>query len=260
VAQAVAQAERMAADGADLVDIGGESTRPGHVRVHEAEERERVIPVVAAVRAALPALPISIDTTKPHVAEAALDAGADLVNDVRGTDPDPDLLAVVAARGVPLVLMHTRGEARYRNLLAEVVADLQVALDHAVRAGVAEEQLIVDPGIGFGKTPLHNLLLLRELRTLTLLGRPILLGASRKSTIGRVLDLPAEERLEGTLATTAIGIVGGADIVRVHDVLPNVRAARMTDAVVRGWTPEEQPDATPTPTGATAADGAAAER
>ena len=238
VAAAVAQGRRMVADGADLLDVGGESTRPGHATVDAAEERRRVVPVVAALRAALPDTPISIDTTKPEVAEAALAAGADLVNDVWGVGADDGLVRVAAAHGAPLVVMHNRAEPRYDDLVAEVVEDLRVALDRAVRLGVPAERLIVDPGFGFGKTPEHNLALLRELGALRVLGRPILLGTSRKSTLGLVLDLPVEERLEATLATTALGIANGADVVRVHDVRANVRAARMTDAVVRGWRPD----------------------
>ena len=233
VAAAVAQAQQMAAEGADMLDIGGQSTRPGHAELAPADELARVEPVVRAVRAALPEMPISIDTTSAPVAEAALLAGADLVNDVWGTAAEPELLGLVSEHGVPLVLMHNRGEARYRNVVAEVIADLSRAIDMALAAGIAWEALIVDPGIGFAKTPEHNLALLHNLASLQVLARPILLGASRKSTIGKVLDLPADQRLEGTLATTVLGIAAGVDIVRVHDVQPNVRAARMTDAVLR---------------------------
>ena len=231
---AVAQARQMADEGADLLDIGGQSTRPGHAELAVEAELARVVPVARAVRAALPGMPLSIDTTAARVAEAALDAGVDLVNDVWGTAAEPELLTLVADRGVPLVLMHNRAEARYRSVVAEVIADLQHALDQALAAGIAWDSLIVDPGVGFGKTAQHNLALLHDLAALHVLGRPILLGASRKSTIGKVLDLPAGERLEGTLATTALGVAALVDIVRVHDVQPNVRAARMADAVIRG--------------------------
>ncbi len=238
VAAAVAQAVAMVAEGADLLDVGGESTRPGHEPVDAATELDRVVPVVAAVHAALPGTPISVDTTKPVVAAAALDAGAAMVNDVWGVGADDALLRLAAERDVPIVLMHNRREPRYADLVAEVVADLRRAIDRAIRAGCRRESLIVDPGFGFGKTAAHNLVILRELGALRVLGRPILLGTSRKSTLGRVLDLPPEERLEATLATTALGIAAGADIVRVHDVGPNVRVARMADAVVRGWSEE----------------------
>jgi dihydropteroate synthase len=234
VSTALGLAARMVAEGADLLDVGGESTRPGHAPVDEAEELRRVVPVVAALRAAHPGVPISVDTTKPPVAAAALDAGAALVNDVWGVADDEGLARLAAERGVPIVLMHNRAEARYTNLMAEVLADLERAIERALGAGCRWEALIVDPGFGFGKTPEHNLVLLRELAALRVLGRPILLGTSRKSTLGRVLDLPADQRLEATLATTALGIAAGVDIVRVHDVEANVRVARMTDAIVRG--------------------------
>ena len=241
VSAAVDQARRMVDEGADLLDIGGESTRPGHAPVDAAEEIGRVIPVLAAVRAALPAVPLSIDTTKVVVAEAALAAGADLLNDVWGTGPDASMAELGAGAGVPLVVMHNREEPRYDDVVREVVDDLRAALERAERAGVRPEKLIIDPGIGFGKTADHNLSVLRHLAALTALGRPILLGTSRKSTIGRILDLPAEERLEGTLATTALGIAKGADVVRVHDVRANVRAARVADAIVRGqWRSEPE--------------------
>jgi dihydropteroate synthase len=238
----VAQARRMADEGADLLDLGGESTRPGHAPVTEAEELARVVPAVLAVRAALPAMPLSVDTTKVAVARAALEAGADVLNDIWAVGPGGEPLARLAAeRGVPLIVMHNRDIARYDDVVAEVVADLRAALVRAERLGVPPAHLIVDPGIGFGKTAGHNLLLLHDLGALQALDRPVLLGASRKSTIGRVLDLPAQERLEGTLATTALGVAAGADIVRVHDVRANLRAARMADAVVRGGVlPDEE--------------------
>jgi dihydropteroate synthase len=231
---AVARARAMVADGADILDVGGESTRPGHATVSADEERARVVPVIAAIRRALPDVPISVDTTKPSVAEAAIAAGADLINDVWGVGADDGLVRLAAEHRIPLVVMHNRAEPVYDDLVAEVVADLRAALESAGRLGVAPDGLIVDPGFGFGKTPEHNLAIVRELDALRVLGRPILLGASRKSTLGRVLDLPADDRLEATLATTAVAIAKGVDVVRVHDVRPNVRAARMSDAIVRG--------------------------
>jgi dihydropteroate synthase len=238
---AVATGRRMVAEGADILDVGGESTRPGHEAVALDEERRRVVPVIAALRAALPDTPLSIDTTKPAVAEAALAAGADLVNDVWGVGDEDSLARLAADHGVPLIVMHNRAEARYTTFLPEVIADLQRALERALALGVRWDDLIVDPGFGFGKTAEHNLELMREFGALAMLGRPILLGASRKSTLGRVLDLPVGERLEATLATTALGIAAGADIVRVHDVEANVRAARISDAIVRGtWQPEPE--------------------
>jgi len=233
-AAAVVRAQAMAADGADILDIGGESTRPGHETVGAGEEIARVVPVIEAVRAALPAMPISVDTTKPAVAEAALDAGANLVNDVWGVAEDDTLSRVASARRAPVVLMHNRTEARYADLITEVLDDLRAAIERAVRAGVERDAIIVDPGFGFGKTPEHNLDLLRHLDEFRQLGRPVLLGTSRKSTLGKVLDLPADQRLEATLATTALAAAASVDIVRVHDVRENVRAARMADAIVRG--------------------------
>ncbi len=234
VGAAVAQAQRMVDEGADLLDIGGESTRPGHAEVSETDERARVLPVVAAVRAALPGTPLTIDTTKAAVAAAALDAGADAVNDIWGVGPDDALARLAAARGVPLIVMHNRAQPVYRDVTSEVVDELRAAIERAIAAGVPRALLIVDPGIGFGKTAGQNLELLGHLDALAALGRPILLGTSRKSTLGKVLDLPADQRLEATLATTALGIANGVDIVRVHDVAANVRAARMSDAIVRG--------------------------
>jgi dihydropteroate synthase len=238
---AVDQARRMVEEGADLLDIGGESTRPGHAPIDAAEEIGRVVPVIAAVADALPGVPLSIDTTKVVVAEAALAAGAHLLNDVWGTGPDADMVRLAAHAGVPLLVMHNRAEARYDDVVSEVIDDLTSALERAERAGVPASNLLIDPGIGFGKTADHNVTLLRNLGLLRSLGRPILLGTSRKSTIGRILDLPPEERLEGTLATTALGIAAGVDLVRVHDVRPNVRVARVSDAIVRGrWRSEPE--------------------
>lgn len=234
VSAAVERAVRMVDEGADLIDVGGESTRPGHREVAIDEELSRAEPVVRAIAAALPSTPISIDTTHARVAEAALDAGAALINDIWGVAADDALVRLAAQRGVPIVLMHNRTQPRYRNVVAEVIADLARALERALAAGVAWEQTIVDPGIGFGKTAEQNLAVLHDLHLLTALGRPVLLGTSRKSTIGKVLDLPAGQRVEGTLATSALGVAAGADIVRVHDVAPNVRAVRMADAIVRG--------------------------
>jgi dihydropteroate synthase len=233
VRAALALARSMAEEGADLLDIGGESTRPGHVPVSADEEVARIVPVIEALCRELPGLPLSVDTTKPAVAAAAIDAGANLVNDVWGVADDDSLLRLAAARGVPIVLMHNRAEARYTNLMSEIVADLERAIERALAAGVSWADIVVDPGFGFGKTPEHNLALLRDLASLRLLRRPILLGTSRKSTLGRVLDLPPDQRLEATLATTVLGVAAGVDIVRVHDVRANVRAARLTDAVVR---------------------------
>ena len=235
-------AMHMVADGADILDIGGESTRPGHDPVAESDELGRVVPAIRVIRSALPDVPLSVDSRKATVAAAALDAGADLLNDVSGVTGDGSLAVLAGARGVPYVLMHDRQLDRSAagTVALRVVADLAAAIDRAVALGCPRSAIIVDPGIGFGKTPAQNLELLRDLGLLRDLDRPVLLGASRKSTIGRVLDLPADDRLEGTLATTALGVASGADIIRVHDVLANQRVARMSDAIVRGWHPVEQ--------------------
>ena len=241
VTAAVDQGRRMVAEGADLLDVGGASSRPGHVPVSPEEETARVVPVIAALVAALPGTPISIDTTEPSVAAAALDAGAHLLNDVWGVADDPAMVRLAASRRVPIVLMHNRAEARYRNVVAEVVADLQRALERALDAGVAWDDLLVDPGFGFGKTPDHNLTVLAGLGALRVLGRPILLGTSRKSTLGKLLDLPPDQRVEATAATTALGVAAGVDIVRVHDVRENARTACVADAIIRGWRPDGWP-------------------
>jgi dihydropteroate synthase len=234
VEAALLQAHRMADEGADILDVGGESTRPGHDPVAVDEEMARVIPVVSAICAALPNVPVSVDTSKPAVASAALDAGASLLNDVCGVSPEDAIASLAAARGVPLVLMHNRAQPHYRDFIAELMEDLRAALDRATAAGVPRWNLIVDPGFGFGKTPAHNLMVMRELSGLRRLGQPVLLGASRKSTIGLLLGgLPPDERLEGTLATTVIAIAAGVDMIRVHDVRANVRAALVADAIYR---------------------------
>ena len=246
---AMAQASRFVEEGADILDVGGQSTRPpiaarvearvsGGVRagpsqpVDEEEELRRVIPVVERLARDLP-VPISIDTFRSAVARRAIEAGAAMVNDVWGLKHDPAVAQVAAKAGAPLILMHNQKGTEYRDLVPEVIAGLRESMDAALRAGVPREHIIVDPGFGFGKTREHNLELLRRLRELTVLGRPILVGTSRKSTIGSVLDLPVDPRVEGTAATVAIAIANGAAIVRVHDVRYMARVARMADAVVR---------------------------
>ena len=249
LARAVGQAREFVAAGVDIIDIGGESTRPGSNPVSEGEELERVIPVIEAVRAAVH-VPISVDTYRAAVAEAALAAGAGWVNDVWGLRMDDALAPLVAAAGCPLVLMHNRSRPKdvaqeerlggryvgvhYDDLIADVKRELQESVALALAAGVEREQIIIDPGIGFGKTVSQNVQLIADLGQIRELGYPLLLGTSRKSFIGYTLDLPPDERMEGTAATVAIGIDRGADIVRVHDVKPIVRVARMTDRIVRG--------------------------
>jgi len=231
---ALARALDAVAAGADLLDVGGESTRPGATAVTATEESARVVPLIRALAGRVD-VPIAVDTSKAAVAEAALAAGATLINDVRGLQADPDLAAVAARAGVPVVVMHDQVPDDRGDLLASIVGELARRLDRALAAGIAWEQLIIDPGFGFGKGPRENLELLRRLGEMRTLGRPILAGTSRKGTIGRVLGLPPDERVEGTAATVALAIAGGADIVRVHDVRAMVRVARMADAVVRGF-------------------------
>ena len=255
VVAALAQARRAAAEGADILDIGGESTRPGAQPVDIAEELRRVVPAVAAIAREL-ALPISVDTYRAEVAAAALDAGAQIINDIWGLrTPDggwnEPLAELAARRAAPIVLMHNRRAqpgvgaigghypaVEYADLVGEVVAGLRERVAAAEARGIRRDRMIVDPGLGFGKTPDQNLVLMRRLGEFRALGLPLLVGASRKSFIGRPLNLPPQERDEGTAATTALAIAAGADIVRVHNVRVNVRAARVADAIVRG--PNEQ--------------------
>ncbi len=233
VEAAVAQAVRLADEGADILDVGGESTRPDSASISADEELCRVIPVIEKLVGQVD-VPVSIDTYKSGVARRALEAGASMINDVWGLRRDPALAALVAEWGVPLVISANQRETDYGDIVPAVLDSLRWGIDRAGEAGVARENIIVDPGIGFGKTLEGNLEVLRRLDELKQLNRPILLGTSRKSMIGMVLDLPADQRIEGTAATVALGIAGGADIVRVHDVMQMSRVVRMADAVVRG--------------------------
>ena len=230
---ALTAALRAVDDGADILDLGAESTRPGHGPISEDEELARLLPALGGIRARTDVL-LSVDTSKAAVAAEAIAAGADLVNDVRGFTADPGMAAVVAQAGVPAVIMHDVPPEHEDDLMTSILRELSRRLDRAVAAGVVWERLIVDPGFGFGKDWRQNLELLRRFGELKALGRPILAGTSRKSMIGRVLGVPEDDRLEGTAATVSLAIAGGADIVRVHDVRAMVRVARMTDAVVHG--------------------------
>ena len=236
---AVEQAVRFEREGAHILDIGGESTRPpgvydGARSVGVQEELERVLPVIEAVLAAC-SLPVSIDTRKAAVARAAVAAGAGLVNDVTMLGYDPEMIETIADLGMPVVISHIRARARYDDVVGEVITDLIATVNEAEKAGVKRDRIILDPGIGFGKTAAHSLEVLRHLDELTQLGFPTLVGASRKSSIGLVLDLPVDDRVEGTAATVALAIASGADMVRVHDVKEMARVAKMSDAIVRGW-------------------------
>ena len=232
VEAAVAQGRRFAAEGADILDVGGESTRPGFDPVSADEEIGRVLPVIERLLADVD-IPISVDTSKVGVAQAALAAGAHLLNDVSGLRHDPEMAALVARFGVPAVVMHNQRDRPFRDVIGDIRDGLEAGVALAVAAGVPRERLIIDPGFGFGWTPEQNLEMLRRLGELSDIGLPILVGTSRKSAIGAVLGLPVEERLMGTAATVAIAIARGADIVRVHDVREMVQVCRMADAVVR---------------------------
>ncbi len=238
VARAVTQAQQYVAEGATMIDVGGESTRPRTTVDSLAIEQElsRVLPVISALYKALPPdVMISIDTYHAEVARQALDVGACIINDIWGLQHDSDLAKLAAERGVPVILMANMRSFQKREIVSDVLRFLAKSIELALAAGVAWERLIVDPGIGFGTTPEENLILLRRLGELQALGRPILLGTSRKSTIGLVLGgLPPAERIEGTAATVALGIAQGADIVRVHDVHEMMRVVKMSDAIVRG--------------------------
>ena len=236
---ALRQAERMAREGAAIIDIGGESTRPGFTPVDAQEEAARVLPVIEAVKRET-GLPVSVDTYKHETARLALEAGADLINDVWGLKYDSGEMARLIARsGAACCLMHNRREADYADFMPELIADLRGTLDIADAAGIARERVILDPGVGFGKSYEQNLTVLHRLSELKALGCPVLLGASRKSVVGLTLGLPADERLEGTLAATAAGVLGGAAFIRVHDVRENLLAAKMALAIRR----EAGPDA-----------------
>jgi len=230
---AVAQGKRFADVGVDIIDVGGESTRPNSTPISVDEELRRGIPVLEKLSCEV-SVPLSVDTYKYEVARRALDAGAQMLNDIWGLKADPKLAELAAERGIPIVLMSNQRNEPEQYIVPAVIADLKSAIDKALDMGVSWDNIIIDPGIGFGKTLEQNLELVSRLKEIKVLGRPILLGTSRKSMIGLVLDLPADQRVEGTAASVALGIAGGADIVRVHDVPEMMRVSRMSDAIVRG--------------------------
>lgn len=229
---ALEQAIRFVDDGADIIDIGGESTRPKSEPITVEEELRRVIPVIEKLASGI-SVPISVDTYRSEVARQAVVAGAKMINDVWGLQKDPLIAEVAAEYEVPVVITQNQRGTAYDNLLPDIIESLKKSIEIALNYGVKRENIIIDPGIGFGKNMEQNLEIIRKLSSLTSLGRPILLGISRKSVIGLVLDLPVDQRLEGTAATVAIGIANGADIVRVHDVKEMVRVVKMSDAVIR---------------------------
>ncbi|WP_409296432.1 dihydropteroate synthase [Peribacillus sp. SCS-26] len=228
---ALRHAKQLIADGADILDIGGESTRPGHERISDEEEMERVIPVIEAVSRSLE-IPISIDTYKSEVAKEAVKAGAHIINDIWGGRADEKMAPLAAETGVPIVLMHNRTDRTYSHFIRDVLSDLFDSINKMKQAGVADRNIILDPGIGFAKDFDLNLEMMRNLDTLTSLGYPVLLGTSRKGFIGQILDLPPEERMEGTGATICYGIQQGCQMVRVHDVKGIARMARMMDVMM----------------------------
>ena len=233
---AVEQALRFEAEGADFLDVGAESTRPGHESITAEEELDRLMPALEAILSKIN-LPVSVDTSKAVAARAAVQAGAAIINDQWGLQADPEIAAVAASTGAGLILMHNQKTRDYDDVVSDVASSLSASAKTALDAGVPKGNIVLDPGIGFGKTPDHNLEVLNRLREFGSLEYPLLLGTSRKSTIGLVLDLPVAQRVEGPAATVALAIAGGADSVRVHDVQHLVKGCRMSDAIVRGWRP-----------------------
>jgi len=239
--KAIERARQMVAEGADIIDIGGESTRPGAEKVSLEEELRRVLPVIEALREAV-GVPISVDTYKPEVAKHSLEAGAHIINDIWGFKDSPAMARIAAEYDCPVILMHNRTDMNYGAFVPDVIADLQESVRLALASGVRAERIILDPGIGFAKNYEHNLYLMNHLNGIVALGYPVLLGTSRKSFIQRTLQLPAEDVVEGTSATVAIGIAQGCQIVRVHDVKQMKRVAAMTEAIVHARNPIAQID------------------
>ena len=229
---AITHADQMMKDGVDIIDIGGESTKPNYIHISDEEEIERIVPAIVEIKKHFD-IPISIDTYKSKVAEAALAAGADMVNDIWGLKYDNNMAKIVSRYKVPVCIMHNRKEINYNNFMADVISDLQESIDIGLSAGISRENLIVDPGIGFAKTLEMNLMLMNRLEELKQFDLPILLGTSRKSMIGLTLDEPVENREEGTIATSVMGVMKGCNFVRVHNVLANKRAIKMTEAILR---------------------------
>lgn len=231
VEAALKQTERMIAEGADIIDIGGESTRPGYTLLSDEEEIARVVPAIEAVKKQFD-IPVSVDTYKGNVAKAAIGAGVDLINDIWGLKYDDIMAGVIAESGLPCCLMHNRKEPDYENFMQDMLSDLYETVQIAEKAGIADDKIILDPGVGFGKTYENNLEVINKLEQMHALGYPILLGTSRKSVIGLTLDLPVDERVEGTLVTTVMGVMKKCSFVRVHDVKENKRAIAMTEAIL----------------------------
>lgn len=231
VNEALKRARQMVLEGADIIDVGGESTRPGHEQITDEEEIERIVPVIEAIKRHMD-IPVSIDTYKSAVARAAIEAGADMVNDIWGLKYDSKMADIVARHGAACCLMHNRQKAQYNDFLTDVLSDMKECIDIALGAGISKDKIILDPGVGFGKTYEMNLEVIREVHLLKEIGYPVLLGTSRKSVIGLTLDLPANERVEGTLATTIYGMMNGCSFVRVHDIKENKRVIQMMKAIL----------------------------
>lgn len=233
---ALSHVEQMINDGVDILDIGGESTRPGYTMISDEEEIARVVPIIEAVKQRFD-VPVSLDTYKYRVAEAGIRAGADLINDIWGLKyDDGEMARLIAESGLPCCLMHNRDNTNYSSFFDDMVSDMEQTLDIALKAGISRDNIMLDPGVGFAKSYENNLEAIDRLDEFrTRLGYPVLLGTSRKSVIGLTLDLPAAERVEGTLATTVIGVMKGAAVIRVHDVKENARAVKMTQAVMKGY-------------------------
>lgn len=229
--RALKHVEDMIAEGMDIVDVGGESTRPGYTMLSDEEETERVVPIIEKIKSEFD-IPVSLDTYKSAVAKAGIVAGADLINDIWGLKYDENMAKVIAESGLPCCLMHNRREPDYQDFMKDVETDLQETIQIAKSAGISDEKIILDPGVGFGKTYENNLEIINHLEYLGRLGYPILLGTSRKSVIGLTLELPADQRVEGTLVTTVMGVMKGCSFVRVHDVRENYRAVKMTEAII----------------------------
>jgi len=230
---ALRHAEKMIYEGADILDVGGESTRPGYTLISAEEEIERVVPVIEALKKNFD-VPVSLDTYKGPVAKAGAEAGADLINDIWGLKYDDKIATVIAKNSLPCCLMHNRKEPKYEDFMQEVAADLAETIHLAEQAGISDDKIILDPGVGFAKTYEQNLEILHCMEELHMFGYPLLLGCSRKSVIGQTLDLPVEQRMEGTLVTTVMAVMKGCMFVRVHDVKENVRAVKMAEAIMKG--------------------------
>lgn len=230
--RALRHVEEMIAEGMDILDIGGESTRPGYTLLSDEEEMDRVLPIIREIKSNFN-IPISLDTYKSKVALAGIQAGVDMINDIWGLKYDDKMAKVIAESGVTCCLMHNRKESDYKDFMQEVAADLAETIRIAERAGILDEKIILDPGVGFAKTYEQNLEVINCLEELNMFGYPLLLGCSRKSVIGLTLDLPAQERLEGTLVTTVMAVIKGCSFVRVHDIKENVRAIRMAEAILQ---------------------------